>query len=190
MNFTLFLSLPLSHIWLIYCSIFTEERLERLTKGVSALDLEFPEEYGTEENLDESAEETSDSASLDDKSAEDTTNGSLRFSQIKEADLGAYMDEGNSLEHQTPDKVVDLLKKQADDVNLLKKQVDDVVTPLDNGSEVASEKRDSGADNEENYDVCVDDVVANKESVERPLPNAVLPLLRYYQYESSESSSR
>lgn len=32
--------------------------------------------------------------------------------------------------------------------------------------------------------------MTNNQSVERPLPSSVLPLLRYYQYESSDSSAR
>ncbi|KAL4269628.1 hypothetical protein GQ457_HM001880 [Hibiscus cannabinus] len=40
----------------------------------------------------------------------------------------------------------------------------------------------------EECDTDVDDFTANKQMAERHLPNAVLPFLRYYQYESSESS--
>ena len=39
-------------------------------------------------------------------------------------------------------------------------------------------------------DTYVDDFITKKQMVERRLPNAVLPLLRYQQYESSDSSSR
>ncbi|KAK8566774.1 hypothetical protein V6N13_002461 [Hibiscus sabdariffa] len=40
----------------------------------------------------------------------------------------------------------------------------------------------------EECDTDVDDFTTNKQTAERHLPNAVLPFLRYYQYESSESS--
>ncbi|KAL6990240.1 hypothetical protein U1Q18_051378, partial [Sarracenia purpurea var. burkii] len=39
-------------------------------------------------------------------------------------------------------------------------------------------------------DTYVDNLVTNKQMMERRFPNAVLPLLRYQPYESSESSSR
>ncbi|TYH37474.1 hypothetical protein ES332_D12G043100v1 [Gossypium tomentosum] len=48
-------------------------------------------------------------------------------------------------------------------------------------------KESSGA-NPEDCDTDVDDFTTNKQAAERHLPNAVLPFLRYYQYESSESS--
>ncbi|XP_039071599.1 uncharacterized protein LOC120218778 isoform X2 [Hibiscus syriacus] len=40
----------------------------------------------------------------------------------------------------------------------------------------------------EDCDTDVDEFTTNKQTAERHLPNAVLPFLRYYQYESSESS--
>ncbi|KAL1097458.1 hypothetical protein V6Z11_D05G036100 [Gossypium hirsutum] len=48
--------------------------------------------------------------------------------------------------------------------------------------------KESGGADPEDCDTDVDDFTTNKQAAERHLPNAVLPFLRYYQYESSESS--
>ena len=159
------------------CSIFTEERLERLTKGIAGLDFESSEDYSREDNLDENAEESSDSVSLDDRAAEDMLNGSVGFSQFRDSEPATVTDVENHLDQQVPDKDIDMLKKG-------------VNSPAVSTEPETPEKRESSAENGETCDVYVDDIVMTKQAVERRLPNAVLPLLRYYQYESSESSSR
>lgn len=132
--------------------------------------------------------------SVDDRAAEDVLNGSVELSEFKDSEPGAVTDDGgcpNSepgavtddgghLEYQTPDK----------DVDLLKRKVDDNVTSVEPESQMVTSKTESSPANGEDCDVYVDDIVINKQAVERRFPNAVLPLLRYYQYESSESSSR
>ncbi|XP_057467763.1 uncharacterized protein LOC130757121 [Actinidia eriantha] len=119
-------------------SIFTEERLERLMKGISGLDLESAERHGTEENL----EENSDGISLEHR-ANNILHGTANTSKLSPSDC------------------------------VPPKGMDDGVT-----GEI-SEARDS----------CADDFVTKKQMAERHLPNAVLPLLRFQQYESSDSSS-
>lgn len=156
--------------WLISYSIFTEERLDRLTKGITGLDFESPEDYSKEENIDENTEETSDSVSVDDRATEDMLNGSVELAQLKDSEPVAVTDDGGHLDYQMLEKDIDLLKTKNNDM--------------------ITAKRNSSAANGEDSDIYVDDVVINKQAVEKRFPNAVLPLLRHYQYESSESSSR
>lgn len=165
---------------LLSCSIFTEERLERLTKGIAGLDFESLEDYSKEENLDENTEETSDSTSRDERAGEDMLNGSVEFSQFKDSEPGTVTDNGSHLEFQMVDK----------DVDLLKRSINENVVLVEPKTPIVTAKRESGAADSEDCDVYANDIVLNKQAVEKRLPNAVLPLLRYYQYESSESSSR
>lgn len=165
---------------LLFFSIFTEERLERLTKGINLLDLESPEDYMKEESSEENTEETSDS---DDRAAEDMVNGTEEFSQLGDSTHGRVTDDGSHLEHQLLDG----------DTHLVKKGINsDDILPADheNETQIVTARRESGTANAENCDVYVDEFVTNKQALERRFPNAVLPLLRHYQYESSESSSR
>ncbi|KAL5572367.1 hypothetical protein UlMin_021964 [Ulmus minor] len=159
-------------------SIFTEERLERLTKDIACLELESPDDYGKEENLEENTEEASDIVSVDDGAAEDILNGTVEFHHFKDSIPGKVTDDESHLEDQSLDR----------DIDVLKREVDDNVVPV--GSEThITEKRQPCAAIGEDCDIYVDDIVINKQTVERRFPNAVLPLLRHYQYESSESSS-
>lgn len=101
-----------------------------------------------------------------------------------------FSGEGDS----TPRRVTDdegHLKHQRVDGDLLKKSSDnDVTLPVDHETQIVTARRESNASNTENGDAFVDEFVTNRQTLERRLPSAVLPLLRYYQYESSESSSR
>ncbi|XP_024017170.1 uncharacterized protein LOC21409988 [Morus notabilis] len=159
-------------------SIFTEERLERLTKGIAGLDFESPEDHNKEE-IDENTEETTDSASRDDSAADDMLNGSVEFFQNKDSETVTVADNGNTPEYEMLDK----------DVDLLKRRIDDNVVLVEHETPIVTAKRESVAANREECDVYADEIVLNKQGVEKRLPTAVLPLLRYYQYESSESSS-
>lgn len=94
-------------------SIFTEERLERLTKGIGVLSLETSEGYRSKEDFEENSDDISP-------------------------------------RQRVPD---DLIKETTEEM---------------------LSQRES---------------MTNNQSVERPLPSSVLPLLRYYQYESSDSSA-
>ncbi|XP_022938072.1 uncharacterized protein LOC111444270 [Cucurbita moschata] len=125
-------------------SILTEERLERLTKGIGVLNLESTENLSIEEDLVEDI----GCMTLDQNAAEDMSEG-------KEEDSQRTMGDENHLDHQ-------ISRGISEDIDVVHK---------------------------ETRDVNVDDFTRNKQATDRRLPNAVLPLLRYYQYESSESSS-
>ncbi|KAK9274509.1 hypothetical protein L1049_021758 [Liquidambar formosana] len=161
-------------------SIFTEERLERLTKGIGFLDLESPEGYSKEEFLE--LEEKSDDVSLKHKAAEDMLNGTEDVSKfiLVDSTPRRVTDDGNHQVHQIVEG--DLSKNGI---------VDNAVVPIDPETEMPTAKRESGVEiqSSEACDIYVDDFMTNKQNVERRLPNAVCPLLRYHQYESSESSS-
>ncbi|KAA8534780.1 hypothetical protein F0562_029778 [Nyssa sinensis] len=158
-------------------SIFTEERLERLTKGMCDLDLESPEGYGEEENL----EEKSERISLEHR-AHDVVNGTIEIPKLSMSGstAGGLTGDGCHLEHQMLEGEFQLLKSNLND---------DAVVPVDTEIEKPAAKRESVVPTQisEACDTYVD-FVSNKQSVERQLPNAVLPLLRHQQYESSESS--
>ncbi|KAM7257898.1 hypothetical protein ACFE04_013639 [Oxalis oulophora] len=123
-------------------SIFTEERLERLTKGIDLLDFNSSEDYDEEKNVD--------GVSLDHRGQEDTPTKTTEVSElilVKDA-TEMVNDEASNEEHQI------LSCENTEDANI------DIV----------------------------DDQI-NKQYAERRFPNAVLPLLRHYQYESSDSCS-
>jgi hypothetical protein len=73
-------------------------------------------------------------------------------------------------------------------IHSLKKGVNDDAVPIYSENEMVSAKGEPGRVNLEDCDV--DDSPSNKQAQERRLPNAIRPLLRHCQYESSESSSR
>lgn len=160
-------------------SILTEERLERLTKGIAALDLESKGHYSNEEDL----EEKSDNLVTQHKDAEDMLSGITEICPLSSRDstLGRVSDDGNHLQHQIIEGKFSLVNK---DLN------DNAVAQVDLESENPTAKTDprDAIKVPEVCDTCSDDLMTNKQTVERRLPSAVLPLLRY-QYESSESSS-
>ncbi|KAA8523309.1 hypothetical protein F0562_009732 [Nyssa sinensis] len=159
--------------------IFTEERLERLTRGLGDLDLESPEGYGKEENL----EEKSDGISLE-RSAHTMLNGTTEIFQSSTSDstLVRVTDDGCHLEHQMPEGDFHLLKKGINGYAVVS------VDPETERLPAAGESGDT-AQLSEARDTYVDDFVTNKQPFERQIPNAVSPLLQDQQYESSESSS-
>lgn len=75
----------------------TEERLERLTKGIAALDLESPRDYSKEEGL----EETIDDLLHQHKAAEDMPSRITEASPLNSRDStpGRVSDDGNHLQH-------------------------------------------------------------------------------------------
>ncbi|KAH1201125.1 DENN domain-containing protein 5B [Glycine max] len=157
-------------------SIFTQERLERLTKGVGDLNLEFDEGNHKEENL----EGYSDSVLVSDEPIEDRLGGNMVISQsrVGKSTPENIVDDGQP-EHLMVDGELQPYKERInyDDV-LLTDPVNDRTTA----------KEDSGPANSENSDHYGDAFGTNKQSEDKHLPNAILPLLRYCQYESSESS--
>ncbi|TYI49540.1 hypothetical protein E1A91_D12G042100v1 [Gossypium mustelinum] len=152
-------------------SIFDEERLERLTKSIGDMDLELSESYSNEANIDD--------VLTDQVALEDMRNTMTEPSEISSGDskLGGN-DDGNGLEHQMLESDFDSNKA----VN------HDTVVPVDLETESFKRGKESSGANPEDCDTDVDDFTTNKQAAERHLPNAVLPFLRYYQYESSESS--
>ncbi|KAM0969904.1 hypothetical protein EV1_017849 [Malus domestica] len=155
-------------------SIFTEERLERLTQGIDLLDLESPKDYDSGENFEDTTEETSDGVSLSSRTEEDMRNGTAEFSQS-----GRFAENGSHIDHQMVDGNFNLSTRRVSG---------NVVVPVEPETEIVSCKGEPGGVNAEVCEVYVDDFSTNKQAVERRLPNAVLPLLRFYQYESSDSS--
>ncbi|XVE70701.1 hypothetical protein DITRI_Ditri10aG0091900 [Diplodiscus trichospermus] len=152
-------------------SIFDEERLERLTKGIGDIDLELSECYSNEANLDD--------ISTDQGPVEDMHITTTETSEISSGDSKpGGTDDENSLEHQMLERKFDSNKA----VN------HDTVVPVDLETEMFTSKKESAGANPEDCDTDVDDFPTSKQAAERRLPNSVLPLLRYYQYESSESS--
>nr|XP_011460618.1 PREDICTED: uncharacterized protein LOC101291858 isoform X2 [Fragaria vesca subsp. vesca] len=162
-------------------SIFTEERLERLTKGIGLLDLDSPKDYRNDGSSEENTEESIDSGSLNSRTA-DMVNGTAESCQTSLKDSSAVRvgENGIHLECQMLDADCELMKSSV---------MGNVVIPVGPETEMASSKIESCAPNAEVCEVYADDFSTNKPAFERRLPNAVLPLLRYYQYESSDSSS-
>ncbi|XP_015389639.1 uncharacterized protein LOC102613027 isoform X1 [Citrus sinensis] len=150
-------------------SIFVEERLERLMRGIGNLDFESSDSYSKEEISEDMLLNHGDEHHMHDATV-DTVQLNLRDSAS-----GRFTDAGNHVERQILDGDVYLMKKYVND---------NVVTAVD--TEPAKNKGESdGASFEDCH--TVDSFSTNKRAVD--VPNAVLPLLRYYQYESSESSS-
>lgn len=127
-------------------------------------DLDF-ESLDKEENLD---------VILSDQTAGwDMVNGTAGISELNMGVSTSGRVNGDChLENQMLEADVDLLEKGVND---------DTATPIDlEPKMIRTEGESCGADS----------FPMNKQAIERPLPNAVLPLLRYYQNESSESSPR
>lgn len=158
-------------------SIFTEERLERLTKGISFLDLESPKGDSEEECV----EENMDGVTLIDGASEDLQNRT-EVSQ-------------NSSIDSTPRRVTDdeeQPEQQMFERDLLRNDIiDNAAVSVDPETEIPKAKREFGATTQvsEARDIAVDDILTNKQTEEKCLPSSVLPLLRLRPYESSESSS-
>ncbi|KAK7328835.1 hypothetical protein VNO77_22961 [Canavalia gladiata] len=157
-------------------SIFMQERLERLTKSVGDLNLEFIEGSYEEENSVGNAE----CMSVNGRLTEDSHDENQRTSQLN---LRNSSPESIEYDSNNPEKHM-----VNGDLHTSKDSNDDNVVPIDAETDRKSVKEESGSTNVEDSDLYGDAFVTNKQSEERRLPNAILPLLRYGQYESSESS--
>ncbi|XP_050130160.1 uncharacterized protein LOC126606809 isoform X2 [Malus sylvestris] len=136
------------------------------------LDLENPKDYDNGKILEDNTEETTNGVSLSSRTEEHVRNGTAEFSQS-----GRF----TPIDNQVLDG----------DINLTTRRVSGyVVVPVDPETKMVSFKRQPGGANAEVCEAYVDDFVTNKQTVERQLPNLALPLLHFYQYESSDSSSR
>lgn len=162
-------------------SIFTEERLERLTKSIGDLDLESPLGSPMGCDREETSEEDSGSTLIEDR-AHSMLNGIVEASQPSSTDLFPRQVAENGSRSGHPSLETDIFPS--------KKVGMDNDVPLDSGMEKSPSKMESVVEAQisEDCDAFIDDFATNKPQTERRLPNAVLPLLRY-QYESSESSS-
>ncbi|KAJ0745683.1 putative cDENN domain, uDENN domain, tripartite DENN domain, DENN domain lobe protein [Helianthus annuus] len=121
-------------------SIFIEERLERLTKCVSNLEVESV--YDNEVCLEDK---------VADYGSQELCNGTTESVQLTVS-------------------------------NSASERVSDCVTPV--GPEIEMDSSSKECDSP-----AVDDTVSNKHDTQKQIPNAILPLLRYHQYDSSDSSS-
>ncbi|XP_025887770.1 uncharacterized protein [Solanum lycopersicum] len=153
-------------------SIFTEERLERLTKQVGELDFDSLVIDDEEENLEDNA------PSILEETAKYVLNGTVESPQPSTADsvISGTVGDKSQLEFRVAEG--DVLPK--------KDGGDDKACMVDNDIDFANKEFISGRQVSEAFDNSTDD---NKQLVEKGVPNAVLPLLRYHQCESSESSS-
>ncbi|KAK7388254.1 hypothetical protein VNO78_23065 [Psophocarpus tetragonolobus] len=157
-------------------SIFTQERLERLTKSVGDLNLEFDEDNYKEDH----PECYSESDLTSDGPIEDRLGRNPIISQSRETkSIPENIEDDGQSEHLIVDGELQTDKERInyDDV-LLTDPVTDRTTA----------KEDSCPINSENSNQYGDTVATNKQSEDKHLPDAILPLLRYCQYESSESS--
>ncbi|XP_050217457.1 uncharacterized protein LOC126668297 isoform X1 [Mercurialis annua] len=156
-------------------SIFIEERLERLTRDIGALDLELLEDHGKEESLGDNLV----SVPSNNRAAEDMLDRAAENLQSNVRDTTFGDDNRSNMEFHIPDGHIHLLQKGINN---------NVIVPVDSETEVVSDKGESGAKNLVDCGIDVDDL-SDKQTEEKRFPNAVLPLLRYHHYESSESSS-
>ncbi|XP_049346750.1 uncharacterized protein LOC125811288 [Solanum verrucosum] len=153
-------------------SIFTEERLERLTKLVGDLDFDSLVIDDEEEILEENP------SSILEETAKYVLNGTVESPQPSTADsvISGTVGGKSQLEYRVAEGEV-LPKKDGSD---------NKACMVDNDIDFANKEFIFGRQVPEAFDNSTDD---NKQLVEKGVPNAVLPLLRYHQCESSESSS-
>lgn len=138
-----------------------------MTKGLNDLDIDSSEEPDTEEDVD-GVLHTADSMS----------NGNTQACELYSGD-------------PIPGEVTDEHQMLEGDAHLLKQNIhNDAAIPINQQSDIGKAKEESGGLNFEERDTNAEDVSTNKQALEGHLPNAVLPLLSYYQCESSESSPR
>lgn len=150
-----------------------------MTRSVGDLNLEFDEGNSLKE---ENPEGYSESALVSDGPIEDRLGGNPIISPLRA---------GNS----TPENIVDDGQPKHlvvdGELQTYKERINyDDVLVADNVTDSTAAKEDSGPTNSENSDQYGDAFATNKQSEDKHLPNAILPLLRYCQYESSESSCR
>nr|KYP46856.1 DENN domain-containing protein 5B [Cajanus cajan] len=134
-------------------SIFMQERLERLTRSVGDLNLEYIEDRHNE-------------------------NPRISQSSLRNSSPENIEDDSNNPEKQMLNEELHTFKEGVDDHNAVH------IDPETDRKIV----KESVPTNVEDSDLYGDAFVTNKQSEDRRLPNAILPLLRYCQYESSESS--
>lgn len=139
--------------------------------------MEFVESNCEEEHME------GDSKSVNTKSTEDGYNGMpiISDSSSRNSIPESFVDHDNHLEHQMANGELQTLKERAHD---------DIALSVDPETDQATTKGEPDTTNSEDSDLYGDAYAANKQSEDRRLQNAILPLLRHSQYESSESSCR
>ncbi|KAL8093874.1 uncharacterized protein LOC141689749 isoform X1 [Apium graveolens] len=156
-------------------SIFTEERLERLTKSIGDLDVELPIIPGKEENLEDI------SCSLSPENRED----GIRSGNVETSHSG--------ISNSIPSEVINeecYLETHNHEGDISAEGVDVTVVNDTVTNKFPSEKESLvAAQISEVFDTSVDESTGSKQTSQRHVPNAVLPLLRHQHNESSESSS-
>lgn len=150
-----------------------------MTKSIGDLNLEFIE-GNYEEELSEG---NSESALENTRSPEDRLDGMpiVSDSSSRNSTPESVVSDDIHPEHQMANGELQTLKERASD---------DIVVPVAPETDQKTDKREHGPTNSEDSDLCGDAYAANRQSEDRRLPNVILPLLRYSQYESSESSCR
>ena len=154
-----------------------QERLERLTRIGGDLNLEYAEDSCEEENLEEKSECMLVNDRLEDRHDD---NPMISQSSLRNSSPENIEDDSNYPEKHIVNGDLHTFKERVNDDNAV---------PSDPETDRKTVK-ESGPTNAEDSDLYGDAFVTNKQSEDRRLPNAILPLLRYSQYESSESSCR
>lgn len=159
-------------------SIFTEERLEQLTKGINMLDFE-----SDGNDKEEETDKKSVNGSLKDNCLEDLPIESVERSEISEefSPSRRIADNGCDPEHQLCEADQSPSMEAISDVNSPANSEEDRL--MTRNESVTAIHISNG------HDVLVDEMTSSKQMTERRLPETVLPLLRFHQCESSDSST-
>ncbi|KAL2945125.1 hypothetical protein RDABS01_022836 [Bienertia sinuspersici] len=158
-------------------SIFMEERLERVTKSISILDLEVPDAVNNVEGSEDN------NGMLTKLSSEDETNETIVASPSSSSETTAstrVTDVGSHLEHSDPERVFSSFREDTEE-SLTTTSYERDTLAFDTESTVAKQ-------NNEASDIDVDNSALSKPASEKAIPDAVWPLIRYQQVESSEPS--
>lgn len=159
-------------------SIFMEERLERLTKSINVLDLEVPDMVKKVEGLEENGR-MSPKHVLEDETNE--TGETYQSSSSGTTASTRVIDVGSHHVHSDIEGIFSSFKDDTDDSHTTTSYEKDT---LASDKEPAVAKQSSEAS-----DTDFDNSPMGKPTMEKSIPGAVWPLLRYQQFESSEHSS-
>ncbi|KAJ9547987.1 hypothetical protein OSB04_020530 [Centaurea solstitialis] len=158
-------------------SIFTEERLERLTQSISDLDLECKTVHDSEVYVEDKT--SGISAELGAQEMQHGTTENVQLNGNNSTSETATGDHRADEEHRSLT------------TDSLSSDIGAIDVPVEPTTITNSFKQESiAAEPISNYcDSPVYDIIDNNQPTQRHIPNAILPLLRYQQYDSSESSS-
>ncbi|XP_073219447.1 uncharacterized protein [Cicer arietinum] len=159
-------------------SIFTQERLEKLKKSVGDVNLEFAQGSYDEEN----SEGNSESVLVGDGIIEDRFHENSLISQSRVRTSTSE----NIVGDDHPENL--MLGGELQSYKERTNHDSVVLVPTEHETDRTTTKEESCPTISEDNDQYGDSFATNKESEDRRSPNAILPLLRCCQYESSESS--